>query len=396
MLTQQQRNIITSTVPLLESGGETLATHFYHIMLEGYPEVRPLFNQTNQATGRQPRALANAVLQYAKNIDHLEQLDAHLVSTIVSKHVALQVLPEHYPIVGSCLLQAIRDVLGEEIATDEVIEAWGAAYQQLADILIGLEAQQYDALAAAPGGWRGDRAFRVVRKVPESDEITSFYLEPVDGKPIIDFQPGQFIGLRVVIDGKESRRNYSISSAPNGTSLRVSIKREGQGAVSNFLHDHIGEGDTLDLFPPAGEFVLNDAQRPLVFISGGVGITPTLSMAEAELQRGQRDIVFIHYARNASADAFRRTLEEWRDRYANFQLHVVYEHSQPSELPQPDAIGRPTEEQLSAWLPADRDVDVYFLGPAPFMAFIKNALKALGVPEEQAQYEFFGPEEALV
>ncbi|WP_025731761.1 NO-inducible flavohemoprotein [Carnimonas nigrificans] len=395
MLTEQQRDIVKSTVPLLESGGETLARHFYQIMLEGYPEVRPLFNQTNQATGRQPRALANSVLQYAKNIDHLDQLDAHLVGTIVNKHVALQVLPEHYPIVGTCLLQAIRDVLGEEVATDEVIEAWKAAYQQLADILIGLEAQKYDALEAAPGGWRGDRAFRVVRKVPESAEITSFYLEPVDGKPVINFQPGQFIGLRIVIDGKETRRNYSISSAPNGASLRVSIKREGEGAVSNYLHDHIDEGDTLDLFPPAGEFVLNEDQRPLVLISGGVGITPTLSMAEAELQRGQRKVVFIHYARNANVDAFRSTLEEWRERYANFQLHVVYEESQPSDLPQPDAVGRPDKGQLEAWLPENRDVDVYFLGPEPFMAFIKKALKELGVPEEQTQYEFFGPEEAL-
>src|SRR5690606_16478452 len=158
-------------------GGEALTTHFYRIMLAEYPTVRPLFNQAHQASGAQQRALANGVLMYARHIDRLEALGP-LVSTIVNKHVALQVQPEHYPIVGTCLLRAIREVLGEEIATDAVIEAWGAAYQQLADILIGAEAGTYDALAEAPGGWRGARPFRVARKVAESEEVTSFYLEP--------------------------------------------------------------------------------------------------------------------------------------------------------------------------------------------------------------------------
>lgn len=124
MLTQAQRDIIKATIPLLETGGEALATHFYTIMLDGHPEVRPLFNQAHQASGSQPRALANGVLMYARNIDRLENLGP-LASQIVNKHVALQILPEHYPIVGACLLRAIREVLGEDIATDEVIAAWG-------------------------------------------------------------------------------------------------------------------------------------------------------------------------------------------------------------------------------------------------------------------------------
>lgn len=395
MLTEHQREIVKSTVPLLETGGEALARHFYQIMLDGHPEVRPLFNRTNQATGRQPRALANSVLQYAKNIEHLEGLDQHLVQTIVNKHVALQILPEHYPIVGSCLLQAIRDVLGAEVATDEVIEAWGAAYQQLADILIGLEAKEYDELAAAPGGWRGDREFRIARKVPESEEITSFYLEPVDGQEVIRYLPGQYIGLRLFIDGRETRRNYSISEAPNGKNLRLSVKREPDGIVSGYLHDRLQEGDTLAVFPPAGEFFLHEAIRPLVLISGGVGITPTLAMAEAALQKGRRNVHFIHYARNAAVDGFRKQLEGWRRKYPHFHLHVVYEAVDVDAKNAPDAVGRPKAQDLAAWIPADRDVDAYFLGPTPFMAFIKRTLKELGVPEEQTYFEFFGPSEAL-
>src|ERR1700693_3311295 len=177
MLSDTHRAIVKSTVPLLESGGEALTTHFYRIRLRDYPEVLPLFNSAHQASGEQPRALANGVLMYARHIDRLEQL-GDLAATIVNKHVALQILPEHYPMVGDCLLRSIREVLGAEIATDQVIEAWGAAYEQLAGILIGLEKKVYDDKAQAVGGWRSVRKFIVARKEKESDEITSFYLEP--------------------------------------------------------------------------------------------------------------------------------------------------------------------------------------------------------------------------
>ena len=114
MLTADQTAIVKATVPLLETGGEALATHFYQIMLKEYAQVRPLFNQAHQAHGTQPRALANAVLQYARHIDDLGAL-GDLPAQIIQKHVALQILPEHYPIVGTCLLRAIREVLGDDI-----------------------------------------------------------------------------------------------------------------------------------------------------------------------------------------------------------------------------------------------------------------------------------------
>src|SRR5476649_986936 len=158
MLSAQDRAIVKSTVPLLESGGEALITHFYRMMLSEYPDVRPLFNQANQANGDQPRALANGVLMYARHIDQLEQL-GDLVAKIINKHVALQILPEHYPIVGTCLIRAIEEVLGSEIATPEVLNAWTNAYNQLAGILIGAERTIYDDKADAVGGWRGAREF---------------------------------------------------------------------------------------------------------------------------------------------------------------------------------------------------------------------------------------------
>lgn len=394
MLTADQTAIIKATVPILESGGEVLTAYFYKIMLAEYPQVRPLFNQANQASGAQPRALATAVLAYAKNIDKLQELGP-VAARIVNKHVALQVQPEHYPIVGACLLRAIREVLGAEIANDAVIDAWAAAYQQLADILIGAEREAYDKLAAAPGGWRGARPFRVARKVKESAEITSFYLEPVDRQPVLDFAPGQYLGLSLVIDGQEVRRNYSLSAAANGRGYRISVKRERHGVASGFLHDKVNEGDVLNVFPPAGEFTLQDGVCPLVLISGGVGITPTLAMAEAALAKGGREVRFLHYARNGAVDAFVPVLKDWAARYPQFRSFIVYEEDVPGAAAKADALGRPSAEHLRRILPADGDRDVYFLGPKPFMGFVKRCLAALGVPENRSHYEFFGPAEAL-
>jgi nitric oxide dioxygenase len=263
------------------------------------------------------------VLQYARHIDNLGALGA-LPAQIIQKHVALQILPEHYPIVGTCLLRAIREVLGEEIATDAVIAAWGEAYWQLANILIGAEAAEYERLAAAPGGWRGARDFRVARKVAESAEITSFTLEPVDGGAVVAYQPGQYLGLRLTIDGQEVRRNYSLSQMADGQTLRISVKREKGGVVSNHLHDHVQVGDTLEIFPPAGEFVLRDGDAPLALISGGVGITPTLAMAQAALAAGNRDVIFIHYARNGDVHAFGDVIDGWTA-HPRFSAYVVYE-----------------------------------------------------------------------
>lgn len=391
MLTPAQTDIIKATVPLLETGGEALTTHFYKLMFREYPEVRALFNQAHQANGDQPRALANGVLMYAKHIDRLSAL-GDLVGQIVHKHVSLQILPEHYPIVGTCLLQAIREVLGAEIATDAVIEAWGAAYGQLADLLIQAEEGVYKANEVAKGGWRGTRAFTIAKKTQESDEITSFVFAPVDGGAVLDFEPGQYIGVRLIIDGEEHRRNYSLSALANGQTYRISVKREQGGKVSGFLHDVAQEGTTVELFPPAGHFTLRASERPLVLITGGVGITPALTMLEAAKASG-RAIHFIHFARHGAAHAFRDHVDALAQSHDNIQHFVCY--SEPRSQDSADATGFVAEELLRRWMPDTTNVDAYFLGPKPFMATVKRQLRAIGVPEEQTFYEFFGPAASL-
>jgi len=139
--------IVKATAPALEKHGLEITTAMYARLFQN-PEIEAMFDRASQLSGEQPKRLANAILAYAKNIDKLGNLGA-AVQRMVARHVETGVKPEHYPHVANALLPAIRDVLGAEVATDEVLAAWGEAYWMLADILIAAEAQSYeDALAA--------------------------------------------------------------------------------------------------------------------------------------------------------------------------------------------------------------------------------------------------------
>ncbi|RZI80553.1 MAG: NO-inducible flavohemoprotein [Rubrivivax sp.] len=382
--------LIKATVPVLQQHGETITRHFYQLMFREHPEVKAFFNEAHQAEGTQARALAGAVLAYAANIDRLEAL-AGALPRIIQKHVSLGVLPEHYPIVGQCLLKAIKEVLGDA-ATDDIIAAWGEAYTALADLLIAAEEAVYQANAAKTGGWRGQRAFRIARKVPESEVITSFYLEPVDGQALPTFSPGQYITLVLNVRGQETRRNYSLSDAPGKPWLRISVKKEPGGLVSTWLHDETQVGDVLQVQAPSGDFVLGDAATPLVLITGGVGITPAMSMLEAVAASG-RPVRFVHAARHGGVHAFRDRVAELAARHDNVSATFVYE--EPRHEDTPHATGRLSADTLAAQLPADRNVDVYFIGPKPFMQAVYSMGRTLGVLPERLRYEFFGPLEAL-
>ena len=134
MLSAQSREIIDATLPAVKENARAITEVFYPLMFDRYPQVKAYFNEAHQAQGTQRQALANAVVAYASNLDRLDQL-GDAVSLIVHKHASLNILPEHYPIVGECLLAAIKEVFGD-VATEDVLNAWGEAYQQLADSLI--------------------------------------------------------------------------------------------------------------------------------------------------------------------------------------------------------------------------------------------------------------------
>jgi nitric oxide dioxygenase/hemoglobin len=143
----QAMTIVKSTAPVIEKHGVAITTAMYKRLFQN-KEVEAMFDRAAQDSGEQPRRLANAILAYAKNIDKLEALTS-AVERMVQRHVETGVKAEHYPHVAEALLPAIRDVLGSDVATDEVLAAWGEAYWMLADILIAAEAQAYETAEAA-------------------------------------------------------------------------------------------------------------------------------------------------------------------------------------------------------------------------------------------------------
>jgi nitric oxide dioxygenase len=402
MLDQKTIDIIKSTVPVLEQHGESITTRFYQMMFGNHPELLNIFNHANQKQGRQQRALAGTVYAAAQYIDNLEAI-LPVVKQIAHKHRSLGIKAEHYPIVGKHLLLAIKDVLGDA-ATDEIIDAWGKAYNVIADAFIDVEAEMYNEAASQKGGWDGFRSFIVDRKVVESDVITSFYLKPVDHKEIADFLPGQYISIKLEIDGEEFThiRQYSLSDAPGKDYYRISVKREAgtanpDGMVSNYLHNTVTEGEILKVSAPAGDFVLDtEKNTPVVLLSGGVGLTPMLSMLKTVVEvQPERKVTFIHAAANGNVHALREEVESLAS-LDNVNSFFFYET--PTEEDRKnntfDVEGYVTEDWIANNIQTI-EADFYFCGPVPFMKSINTSLMHLGINAERIHFEFFGPKDSL-
>ncbi|MDR7116494.1 NO-inducible flavohemoprotein [Caulobacter sp. BE254] len=383
---------VKATVPALAEHGEKITLAMYARLFQD-AHIKALFNHANQSTGAQPKALAGAVLAYAQNIDNLGAV-LPVVERIAQKHVGYHILAEHYPFVANALLGAIKEVLGEA-ATDEILAAWGEAYWFLADILIGREAAVRAEIEAVDGGWTGWRDFVVAEKIRESAVITSFVLRPRDGGPVIPHKPGQYLTFRLDLPGQPGeKRNYTISAGPNGQSYRISVKREDLGAASRFLHDQIQVGDMLQATPPAGDFFLADQPaRPVVLLSGGVGLTPMVSMLEHIAQaHPELEAHFVHGALNSDVHALDGHVRTLAKDHGGVSVTTFY--SAPLAGDQAgrthDIDGFVSIDWLKANTPFAQ-ADFYLCGPTPFLKVFVQGLAAAGVPADRIHYEVFGP-----
>ncbi|MDJ0611872.1 MAG: MOSC domain-containing protein [Kiloniellales bacterium] len=267
-------------------------------------------------------------------------------------------------------------------------------------------------LAKAEGGTeagQGYRNFLVERKEPESEIITSFYLVPEDGAALPPYLPGQFLTFELTIPGQEKPviRTYSLSDSPNPERYRVSIKREPApedrpelppGLSSNFFHDRIEVGSKLRIGAPRGKFHIDpEGDRPVVLLSGGVGLTPMVSMLNSIVDGGKRRPVwFIHGARNGREHAMGAHVRRLAAEHENVRVHIRYSQpdSQDVEGRDYDSQGRVDIALLKQLLPFD-DYDFYICGPTPFMRALYCGLLALDVSESRLNYEFFGPASTL-
>lgn len=261
--------------------------------------------------------------------------------------------------------------------------------------------------------WKDWRDFKIVKKEAESKEITSFYFKPVDGEKLADFQPGQFLTIKLDIPEQDRPviRTYSLSDYPDSQDYyRLSIKREGSpkgldvppGIASNFMHDNIQEGSVIPCKPPSGKFYLEvDNSIPAVLISNGVGITPMISMAKAVARNNpQRHIWFIHGARNGEYHACREEINEISNIHSHPNLHVHYRYSRP----RPEDEGKYNSQgyadkqlladtiipKIKSTHNGSADAEYFLCGSPAFMDSLRQGLDELDVSEDKVFFESFG------
>ena len=254
--------------------------------------------------------------------------------------------------------------------------------------------------------WSGFRKFRIVSKVKETPDITSFYLSPHDGKPLPKFLPGQFLTFQLHIQGNANpvTRCYSLSDSPfYPDRYRVTIKRvppptdnpdAPAGLVSNYFHDNLNESDIVDVKAPSGQFYIDMfAKGPVVLIAGGVGITPVLSMLNALIEvESQREIWFFLGVRNKKEHLMKEHLEMVEKANANVNLKIFYSSPEETDIKDVDyhVQGRVTVDNFKPFL-SSNNYDFYICAPPQMIKDLRSDLADWGVPKANIHFEAFGP-----
>jgi nitric oxide dioxygenase len=392
LLSPRSEAVVKATAGIVAENAERITARFYARMFEEHPELLRVFNQANQATGEQSRALAASVVAYAVQlIDPEAPSFDHVMRRIAHKHVSLGIRPEQYTIVAHHLLTAVGEVLGDAV-TPAVSAAWSEVYWLFATQLVAEEARLYQQAGVDPA--RPLRPYRVVRRIEETAGVVSFVLEPADGGGLPVISPGQYVSVFVDLpDGQRQPRQYTVSSTAVGTRLQITVRRvrgvDGapDGRVSSFLHDHLAVGDVLDVSAPAGDFLVQDAEGPLLLASAGAGITTVLPIVEHIARtQPQRQVIVGHADRTAADHALRDTVLHVGRQIDDFTVHTWYETVDPE-----DHRSRQGYMDLSD-VPLPDDVQVFTCGPLPFMRHVRTTLLERGVPASRIRYEVFGPD----
>src|ERR1700683_1321650 len=247
--------------------------------------------------------------------------------------------------------------------------------------------------------WPGFRQMRVANINKESDSVSSFILEPIDGQPLPVCQAGQFVVLRLLVDPGKSPvlRSYSLSDLLAADHFRISVKNELNGIGSSFLCDRARKGDLLDVSAPRGIFTLRSGQNPVVLLSAGVGATPVMSMLHAlAAERSQREIWWIYGARNRVDHPFAEESRSLLKQLSRGRGYIVY--SRPAASDQVgadfDAPGH-IDTALLERIGVPKGSDFYLCGPSSFLRSMRDGLQSWGVVAGNVHTEIFGSLEAI-
>jgi uncharacterized protein len=235
----------------------------------------------------------------------------------------------------------------------------------------------------------------LVEKRRESADALSFLFAAEGAGELPDFLPGQHLPIELEIPGATDsiRRTYSLSNRPGEDLYRISVKREPLGVASRFLHDSLDVGARVEARRPAGEFVLEPGDRPIVLLSAGIGVTPMLSMlGELVATADRRHISFLHVARDSKQHAFKAEVSDLIAASSDALQSVWYTRPGPRDRVGHDfdTVGRIDAAQIRSLVP-DLDAAFYVCGPVGFMAEMQEGIEAIGVASHRIHSESFGP-----
>ncbi|CAF0716704.1 unnamed protein product [Adineta steineri] len=381
-LTEEQKQIIKSTAPILKENGKEITSIFYKQLFKAHPELLNMFNQTNQKIGTQPLALANTVYFAAENIDDLGVLMPQ-IQHIAHKHRALMVQSEHYPIVGKYLLQAIKEFLADK-ATSEILDAWSDTYNIIASIFINIEKNLYDKFNQDPRD-KGFNSFTIVKKEKIANgPIISFKLERTNGGKMYNYHPGQYLTLHVKKGNYYHNRHYSLTQSFDGRSYCIAIKQENdrqpKGIISNEIINNYRIGDKILASFPAGTFSLIKDAKHHLFIASGVGITVFSSLIQTLYKKGKSNIVtLIHCVPSQGHAAF---ASQMRSILNPNQYHLLLQ-------------GRYLLQNLINDI-IKQDTHVYICGSTSFMNKVQDYLIECNHPMSHIHTESFRPSLSLI
>ena len=392
LLSERSAAVVAATAGVVAAHAEQITARFYPRMFAEHPELLRVFNQGNQATGEQSRALAASVVAYAVHlIDPEAPPFDRVLERIAYKHISLGIRPEQYTIVGYHLLGAVGEVLGDAV-TPAIADAWNEVYWLFATQLVAEEARLYQQAGVDPA--RPLRPYRVVRKIEETQDVISLILEPADEAGLPEISPGQYVSVFVDLpNGQRQPRQYTVSSTALGNRLQITVRRvrgangAPDGQVSTYLNDHITVGETLEVSAPAGDFVVQSSDGPLLLASAGAGITTVLPIVE-HIARTQpnRTVIVAHADRTAQDHALRDTVLHVGRQLDNFTAYTWYETVGPDDHRSHQGFMDLTE------IPLPANIQVFTCGPLPFMRHIRSTLLDRGVPADSIRYEVFGPD----
>jgi stearoyl-CoA 9-desaturase NADPH oxidoreductase len=211
---------------------------------------------------------------------------------------------------------------------------------------------------------------RVVAVIEETHDVRTFVLRPGAGWQ--GHRAGQYVPVDIEIDGVRVRRCYSIASAPGSRDIAITVKRVPGGRVSGWMHDHLHAGDVVGLGVAAGDFTLPvAAPEKLLFLSGGSGVTPVMSMLrDLAARREIHDVVFVHCARTRADVIFHDELSALAAAHPGLRLVLRLDDEAPGPL---DASA------ARALVPDVAERTTYLCGPAGMMSAVQATWSSLGI-----------------